>query len=449
MHSRKKRIHPPTDEEIAAEKTRLEKIQKLHQMIFEEIQSGQLRDEGLGLTEKAMMISPDIYTFLNFRRRLVQWKLQECSEEERVKVFSQELDLLTKIIKESPKSYTLWYHRQWIIKQASNISQIMSRELGLCDLMLKKDNRNFHVWNYRSWVVLQEGNQSAQEELEFTKTMICRDFSNFSAWHYRTKIVKKLYPKEIPSDFIKSELSMLKNAYFTCPNDQSVWNYHRWLLLSQESIKIIGVSPRSYTLPPDQFLFAFSHCISSVSSSSINVSHGFEELEGSWQPVHTKPFSYLWKFTPTSQVKGPVEVRLSPVNETVVDFNGKTKLTSIKYKFVDDGTGFSFRTDGGDDDEILKAELVNIDELLEIEEDDVVQVLLRKAQICEELFYVNGEQGFVDIAIRCYEELIRKEPKHMRYYNEILRSFEALRTGRLVEGIQRFGKISAKVVGLE
>ena len=222
MHSRKKRITAPTPEEIAAEKQRLEKIQKLHKLVFDEIKSNEYTEAGFTLSEKAMTISPDIYTFLNFRRNLLISRLTSATPEEKVSILASELNLLTKIIKESPKSYTLWLHRQWVLQQGQNIEEIMTRELSLCDYMLKKDNRNFHVWNYRSWVVALEGNQSVNDEMEFTKSMICRDFSNFSAWHYRTKVVKKLYKSDIPIEFINSELQILRNAYFTCPNDQSV-----------------------------------------------------------------------------------------------------------------------------------------------------------------------------------------------------------------------------------
>jgi hypothetical protein len=450
MHSRKKRIQPPSAEEIAAEKNRLEKIHKLHKMVFEEIATGLTREEGLALSEKAMMISPDIYTFMNFRRKLVLWKMSLAEDEEqKVKIFAQELELLTRIIKESPKSYTLWYHRQWVIRLAANVAQILSRELALCDLMLKKDNRNFHVWNYRSWVVELEGQQSVNEELEFTKTMICRDFSNFSAWHYRTKVVRKKFLDDVPTEFVRGELDMLKNAYFTCPNDQSVWNYHRWLLQSSETIKIVAVKPREYLQIPDYFLIGFSHCVSQVDSESIAVSLGFEALDGTWEPVHTKPFSYIWKFTPTSKSDGPVEIRLNPINTKLIDFNGKKRLAAIKYLFHQNGNKFEFKAEGLEDVEILQGELANIDELLQIEEDDVVQVLLRKAQICEELYYSIPGSNYIDVIIQCYQELIRKEPKHLKFYNETLSSFLAIKSGSMPNNIQRYGKIEAKLLGIE
>ncbi len=54
-----------------------------------------------------------------------------------------ELMMLIKAIKRSPKSYTLWYQRQWaievglkeeaqLIEQGTWQSQILDMELGLC-----------------------------------------------------------------------------------------------------------------------------------------------------------------------------------------------------------------------------------------------------------------------------------------------------------------------------
>lgn len=68
---------------------------------------------------------------------------------------AKELEFLIKSIKRSPKSYTLWYHRQWIIEQGLNYerdllaatktetgdvvkwkSKILEMELQLCNKML-------------------------------------------------------------------------------------------------------------------------------------------------------------------------------------------------------------------------------------------------------------------------------------------------------------------------
>ena len=69
---------------------------------------------------------------------------------------------------------------------------------------------------------------SLEEELEFTTEKIVSNFSNYSSWHLRSTILLRL-----SQDFLMDELELIKNAAFTDPNDQSVWFYHRWLLMSQ------------------------------------------------------------------------------------------------------------------------------------------------------------------------------------------------------------------------
>lgn len=75
-----------------------------------------------------------------------------------------EMMLLTKLGKEDPKSYEIWYHRYWMIKQTSHIEKVTSKDcpltekiigkdLEVCELFLNKDERNFHVWNYRLQLV--------------------------------------------------------------------------------------------------------------------------------------------------------------------------------------------------------------------------------------------------------------------------------------------------------
>jgi len=66
-----------------------------------------------------------------------------------------------------------------------------------------------------------------EEELKFTTDKIVSNFSNYSSWHLRSTLLPRL-----SQDFVPDELQLIKNAAFTDPNDQSVWLYHRWLLMS-------------------------------------------------------------------------------------------------------------------------------------------------------------------------------------------------------------------------
>ena len=98
----------------------------------------------------------------------------------KLETIGNELKFLIKGIMKSPKSYTLWFQRQWAIEKGLILerqlklqqSQILENELLLCNKMLKMDERNFHCWNYRLWVVetfLKEHTLRGKELLELSE----------------------------------------------------------------------------------------------------------------------------------------------------------------------------------------------------------------------------------------------------------------------------------------
>lgn len=157
-------------------------------------------------------------------------------------------------------------------------------------LLLNADERNFHAWTYRRFLAALQG-LTPDAELTYSKTKIDQNFSNYSAWHYRTSLLPKVYdpnrdedsasltvllsqlahistavqaegedtaathceattaavtastsaavqgkfaapsdPSHIPLEVLDEEFELVRQAFFTEPNDQSGWFYHRWLL---------------------------------------------------------------------------------------------------------------------------------------------------------------------------------------------------------------------------
>ena len=110
-------------------------------------------------------------------------------------------------------------------------------ELKLTAKFLALDDRNFHCWTYRRFVVHVAG-VSAEAELAFTTSKIEANFSNYSAWHYRSKLLGGMHGTrasggdggESLAARVRSDLELVRNAFFTAPEDSSAWFYHRWLL---------------------------------------------------------------------------------------------------------------------------------------------------------------------------------------------------------------------------
>jgi geranylgeranyl transferase type-2 subunit alpha len=97
----------------------------------------------LAQTEKFSILSPDFNTLWNYRREIISHLFQSMDAKARLEMVKAELMMLIKGIKRSPKSYTLWYQRQWAIeiglKEEAKLieentwrSTILDMELGLC-----------------------------------------------------------------------------------------------------------------------------------------------------------------------------------------------------------------------------------------------------------------------------------------------------------------------------
>ncbi|KAF6352219.1 Rab geranylgeranyltransferase subunit alpha [Rhinolophus ferrumequinum] len=236
MHGR---LKVKTSEE-QAEAKRLEREQKLKlyqsatQTVFQKRQAGELDESVLELTSQILGANPDFATLWNCRREVIQRLEAQKSPEELAVLVKAELGFLESCLRVNPKSYGTWHHRCWLLGRLPEPN--WARELELCARFLEVDERNFHCWDYRRFVAAQAAVPPA-EELAFTDSLITRNFSNYSSWHYRSCLLPQLHPQpdfgphgRLPEDVLLKELELVQNAFFTDPNDQSAWFYHRWLL---------------------------------------------------------------------------------------------------------------------------------------------------------------------------------------------------------------------------
>eukprot|EP01080_Neovahlkampfia_damariscottae_P002859 gene2859-4702_t len=225
MHDRKREKIDSKTEEII--KLKIKKYCELKEEILEfgkelkmEDNSNEKLNEILLKTSKILLINPEFYSLWNYRKEVIL-KLKDNYD------LKNELKLTEELLKSKGiKSYSVWLHREWCIKR---LPEEWENELKLCSKLLKLDERNFHCWNYRR-NILELSSTEKEKDLKFIKNKIESNPSNYSAWHNRSYLVEKTM----------DEFDIVRNAFYTLPNDQSAWIYHLWLLENNE-IKEIDI----------------------------------------------------------------------------------------------------------------------------------------------------------------------------------------------------------------
>lgn len=231
MHGRLK-VKTTAEQEEEKRKEREKKLQiykAASRQIVDKRRSGELDDQLLHITGQVLLSNPDDSTLWNIRREVFE-KYFDKGSKHTAEDGEGELTLTEMALQKNPKSYGAWSHRAWAMGAFPNMD--WDRELRLCNLLLEQDERNFHGWDYRR-LVCQHAKVTLEKELSFTMDKIAANFSNYSAWHYRSSLLPKVHPGSregtVKEDVLLEEYSLVQNATFTDPGDQSGWFYHRWL----------------------------------------------------------------------------------------------------------------------------------------------------------------------------------------------------------------------------
>ena len=234
------------------------------------------------MTAKLLLVNPDVYTLWNYRREILLRRkqnvlahIERCSSSdtgdlmvESVEALQddfdsiglQELSLSEECLKRNPKSYSAWFQRVFILNNMFRPK--LERELLLCNQALEKDDRNFHCWDHRRYVsrLLQI---SVENELSFTLDKINANFSNFSSWYQRSCLITDVVTNNIIKigDIWPTEYSMVENAIFTDPSDQSAWFYHRWLTLTDFGNLVTKPKTELHKFDVTEVIADFSMCL--------------------------------------------------------------------------------------------------------------------------------------------------------------------------------------------
>ncbi|KAI0565615.1 Geranylgeranyl transferase type-2 subunit alpha [Gracilaria domingensis] len=196
------------------------------------------------VVERALETNPDEYSLWAFRRDVLLCRIEYESADLILRAWKEELFLTTRALQRHPKAYPAWQHRLWLLedsKLAEHLpsevrSEAIQNEWKLSAYMLSKDGRNFHGWAHRMRVrcaltsaIPEKQSNLEREELAFAENKINDDFSNYSAWHHRSVLLPVVHDR-CSANFLTNELQYVKQAFYTEPNVQSAWFYHRWLL---------------------------------------------------------------------------------------------------------------------------------------------------------------------------------------------------------------------------
>jgi geranylgeranyl transferase type-2 subunit alpha len=197
------------------------------------------------------------------------------------------------------------------------------------------------------------------EELQFTTEKINENFSNYSAWHNRSALLSELYRnetggKEIVQGRLEEEFDLVKNSFFTDPNDQSAWFYYSWLLgqvvapvgpelngswpphtselvikCSEEPthLSITCTCPlqrvMSFVSSGVPLLLSFTEAVTGVNNETVTVHSNPEVRELSklsWRPVgFSQEFSQTWATEVRFQIKDDKTLLLSELTNFTVD----------------------------------------------------------------------------------------------------------------------------------
>lgn len=237
-----KKVPTTQKQKEAEEKKRAAKLRvysTTRNSIFKKRSQGQLDSEMLVMTSNLLKHTPEITTFWNIRREVLKAlsekevdRNKEASSAFKNGLLSSELFLTEICLQTNCKSYSAWFHREWVLENMAQPN--IDKELKTCERFLEMDGRNFHGWDYRRFLVCL-GDREPKQELEFSTRLINGNFSNYSSWHYRSSLLPKVFPNPddegmVSDEFVKEELEMVSSAFFVDPEDQSAWVYTEWLL---------------------------------------------------------------------------------------------------------------------------------------------------------------------------------------------------------------------------
>lgn len=146
----------------------------------------------------ALLINPDVSTFWNMKRELVNSETASIEGE----LHFSKIVLTHKSKSNEAFAYRRWLIKKIIMKYAANKSQVptnlLQDELMVINMASEKSQNNYHSWNHRIWCIEHIANLYPNFdniiffELNYTKDWISKHVSEHSGYHYRQYLIKLL-----------------------------------------------------------------------------------------------------------------------------------------------------------------------------------------------------------------------------------------------------------------
>eukprot|EP00966_Prymnesium_polylepis_P269103 6216414-Prymnesium_polylepis.1 len=153
MHNVKRRTAEQRAEKRRENEERAQRYNELSGAVMGMRARAQHDAAALDAAARVVQINPDMATVWNFRRQVLEAMHPPQGDDAQTSAARKaacagELALTQECLGLNPKSYPVWFHREWVIVWGRCDYQ-WAVELKLTGKLLALDDRNFHCWTYR------------------------------------------------------------------------------------------------------------------------------------------------------------------------------------------------------------------------------------------------------------------------------------------------------------
>ncbi|RZC42297.1 protein prenyltransferase alpha subunit repeat-containing protein 1-B [Asbolus verrucosus] len=138
-----------------------------------------------------LLINPDVSTFWNMKRELVENEVLSVTNE----LLFTKMVLTYKSKSNEAFAYRRWLLRRILAKIQENDMQtpqnLLENELSVCEMAANKNSNNYHAWTHRIWCIDTIGSRVSNfsnvifNELEFSHRWLSEHVSEHTSYHFR------------------------------------------------------------------------------------------------------------------------------------------------------------------------------------------------------------------------------------------------------------------------